>query len=94
MSGGAGLPASLREQELEDLVLQFIKQRDELQAVLKMVADAFDGGPEHPWIPGFNAKPIYQPVMDAVKAFPKQAEVCSCIRQPQEPQCTDCPEWE
>lgn len=38
-----------------------------LEAVLLQVADAFDGGPEHPWIPGYNAKPIFQPVMDAVK---------------------------
>lgn len=45
----------------------------ELQAVLQQVADAFDGGPEHPWIPGYDAKPIYQPVMDAVKR-PTRAE--------------------
>lgn len=38
-----------------------------LESVLLQVADAFDGGPEHPWIPGYNAKPIFQPVMDAVK---------------------------
>lgn len=38
-----------------------------LEAVLLQVADAFDGGSEHPWIPGFNAKPIYQTVMDTVR---------------------------
>jgi hypothetical protein len=44
------------------------KQHDEitmLRNVVKEVADQFDGGPDHPWIPGFNAKKIYNKVMMA-----------------------------
>lgn len=51
----------------------------ELEGILQNVADTFDGGPEHPWIPGYNAKPIYQPVMDAVKGVAPREPVAEVV---------------
>jgi hypothetical protein len=51
--------------ESEDELQATIAQ---LQGVINEVAEQFDGGPEHPWIPGFNAKKIYQKVMDLCSA--------------------------
>lgn len=39
------------------------KRNRELQAVVNMTAEAFDGGPDNPWIPGFDAQKIYKAVM-------------------------------
>lgn len=38
-----------------------------LTEALEKVWDAFDGGPDHPWIPGFNAAPIYPVVAAALQ---------------------------
>lgn len=37
-----------------------------LTDALEKVWAAFDGGPDHPWIPGFNAAPIYPVVAKAL----------------------------
>lgn len=40
-----------------------------LQGLVGEVYRAFDSGPDHPWIPGFNAKPLYSKVKAAVESF-------------------------
>lgn len=49
--------------QLEDLLTKLHTRNQELQAVVNMTAEAFDGGPDHPWIPGFDAQKIYKAVM-------------------------------
>lgn len=49
--------------QLEDLLTKLHTRNKELQAVVNMTAEAFDGGPDNPWIPGFDAQKIYKAVM-------------------------------
>lgn len=85
---------TLSSQQIHELLTKIHERNQELQAVVNMTAEAFDGGPDHPWIPGFDAQKIYKAVMKnyAPPMTENPGRVCSCIRQPQEPQCTDCPQ--
>jgi hypothetical protein len=49
--------------QISDLLTSQHDEITMLRNVVKEVAEQFDGGPDHPWIPGFNAKKIYNKVM-------------------------------
>jgi hypothetical protein len=51
--------------QISDLLTSQHDEITMLRNVVKEVAEQFDGGPDHPWIPGFNAKKIYNKVMMA-----------------------------
>jgi hypothetical protein len=51
--------------QISDLLTSQHVEITMLRNVVKEVAEQFDGGPDHPWIPGFNAKKIYNKVMMA-----------------------------
>lgn len=53
--------------QLSDVLTAQHEELVKLREVVQKVALAFDGGPDHPWIPGYDAKPIYHLVMAAVK---------------------------
>ena len=49
--------------QIDEVLTKLHTRNQELQAVVNMTAEAFDGGPDHPWIPGFDAQKIYKAVM-------------------------------
>ena len=49
--------------QISDLLTKQHEEITMLRNVVKAVAEQFDGGPDHPWIPGYNAKKIYNKVM-------------------------------
>lgn len=58
--------AYIEEMSVRQISDLLTKQHDEitmLRNVVKAVAEQFDGGTDHPWIPGSNAKKIYNKVM-------------------------------
>ena len=54
---------TMSSRQLHELLTKLHERNQELQAVVNMTAEAFDGGPDHPWIPGFDAQKIYKAVM-------------------------------
>jgi precorrin-4 methylase len=55
--------AEMSPRQISDLLTKQHEEITMLRNVVKEVAEQFDGGPDHPWIPGFNAKKIYNKVM-------------------------------
>lgn len=82
---------AMSPRQLSDVLTAQYTELVELRRVVKLVGEAFDGGPKHPWIPGGNASPIYPEVMAAISKIPGEKKDCTCIRQVGEPHCTDCP---
>lgn len=56
---------AMSARQIHELLTKLHERNQELQAIVNMTAEAFDGGPEHPWIPGFDAQKIYAKVMKA-----------------------------
>ena len=54
---------TLTARQLHELLSKLHTRNQELQAVVNMTAEAFDGGPTNPWIPGGMASKIYATVM-------------------------------
>ena len=62
---------TLSSQQIHELLSKIHERNQELQAVVNMTAEAFDSGPDHPWIPGFDAQKIYKAVMKNYAPPPK-----------------------